>query len=96
LDTLPVLGSLHNTLRAWNNAAAQKVAELEAGQGDMWQILALVAGTETQRMLRDGEVDSGVIACSQSIGIVHDIEPVAKIIGAMVTEAQAVSLGLQA
>ncbi len=32
LDTLPILGSLHNTLRAWKNAAALKVAELEAAR----------------------------------------------------------------
>jgi len=28
-DTLPILGSLHNTLRAWKNPAALKVAKLE-------------------------------------------------------------------
>ena len=87
LDTLPVLGSLHNTLRAWNNEAAQKVAELEAGQGDIWQILALVAGTETKRMLVEGDVEAGVLACSQSIGIVQEILPVAEVIGAMVDGA---------
>jgi nitronate monooxygenase len=87
-DTLPVLGSLHNTLRAWKNAAALKVAEIEAAQGDMWQILALVAGTETQRMLREGQVDAGVIACSQSIGIVDEIKPVAEVIEGMVREAE--------
>ena len=87
LDTLPVLGSLHNTLRAWNNEAAQKVAELEASQGDMWKILALVAGTETKRMLMEGDVQAGVLACSQSIGSVHEILPVAEVIGAMVAGA---------
>jgi NAD(P)H-dependent flavin oxidoreductase YrpB (nitropropane dioxygenase family) len=90
LDTLPILGSLHNTLRAWKNAAALQVAELEASQGDMWQILPLVAGTETRRMIQDGEVDAGVIACSQSIGIVTEIKPVASVIQGMVHQAAAV------
>jgi NAD(P)H-dependent flavin oxidoreductase YrpB (nitropropane dioxygenase family) len=90
LDTLPILGSLHNTLRAWKNAAALQVAELEANQGDMWQILPLVAGTETRRMIQDGEVDAGVIACSQSIGIVTEIKPVASVIQGMVHQAAAV------
>ena len=70
LDTVPVLSSLHNTLRAWKNPAALRVAEIEAGQGDVWQILRLVAGAETKRMLQEGEVDAGVLACSLSIGIV--------------------------
>jgi nitronate monooxygenase len=90
MDTLPVLGSLHNTLRAWKNPAALKVAEIEANQGDMWEILALVAGTETRRMLQGGDVDAGVIACSQSIGIVDEVKPVAEVIGGMVREAAAI------
>jgi NAD(P)H-dependent flavin oxidoreductase YrpB (nitropropane dioxygenase family) len=90
LDTLPILGSLHNTLRAWKNAAALRVAELEAGQGDMWEILPLVAGTETRRMIQYGDVDAGVIACSQSIGIVTEVQPVADVIAAMVREAAAI------
>ena len=89
-DTLPILGSLHNTLRAWKNPAALKVAEIEAEQGDMWEILSLVAGTETKRMLQDGDVDAGVIACSQSIGLVDEIKPVAEVIGELVRDAAAI------
>ena len=95
-DTLPILGSLHNTLRAWKNAAALRVAELEAGQGDMWEILPLVAGTETRRMIDEGEVQAGVIACSQSIGIVEEIKPVAEIIEGMVKGAETIRGGLGA
>ena len=87
-DTLPVLGSLHNTLRAWKNPAALKVAELEATGGDLGEILSLVAGTETKRMYEEGDVDAGVISCSQSIGLVREIKPVAEVISGMVREAR--------
>jgi nitronate monooxygenase len=90
LDTLPILGSLHNTLRAWKNAAALQVAEVEASQGDMWQILPLVAGTETKRMIQEGEVEAGVLACSQSIGLVTEIKPVAGVIQGMVHQAASI------
>jgi NAD(P)H-dependent flavin oxidoreductase YrpB (nitropropane dioxygenase family) len=96
LDTLPVLGSLHNTLRAWKNAAALRVTEIEASQGDMWQILSLVAGTETRRLIQEGELDAGVIACSQSIGIVDEIRPVAGVIEGMVRQAEEIRQGLMA
>jgi len=89
LDTLPVLGSLHNTLRAWKNPAALKVAEIEAQQGDWEQILSLAAGTETRRMLRDGDPAAGVIACSQGVGLVDQIQPVADVIAGMVCQAEA-------
>jgi NAD(P)H-dependent flavin oxidoreductase YrpB (nitropropane dioxygenase family) len=87
LDTLPILGSLHNTLRAWKNAAALRVAELETNQAELWEILSIVAGTETRRMYQDGDVDAGVIACSQSVGMITAIEPVAEVIQGMVREA---------
>ena len=93
-DTLPVLGSLHNTLRAWKNPAALKVAELETTGGELGEILALVAGTETKRMFKEGDVDAGVIACSQSIGLVREIRPVAEVISEMVREAAALAAGL--
>jgi len=96
LDTLPILGSLHNTLRAWKNDAALKVAELEAGQGDMWEILPLVAGTETRRMIEGGDVDAGVLACSQSIGTVHEVLPVVDVIQGMVHQAEEIRAGLAA
>jgi nitronate monooxygenase len=89
-DTLPVLGSLHNTLRAWKNAAALRVAEIEASEGDMWEILPLVAGTETRRMIEGGDIDAGVLACSQSIGIVEEIKPISEVIHGMVQEAAAI------
>ena len=87
LDTLPILGSLHNTLRAWKNPAALKVAELEARQADMWEILPIVAGMETKRMYERGDVDAAVIACSQSIGIVSEVKSVADVIREMAQEA---------
>jgi len=90
LDTLPILGSLRNTVRAWKNPAALKVAELEAQGSEMWEILAIVAGTEAKRMYEEGDVDAGVVACSQSIGIVREIKPVAEVIGGMVREAAAI------
>jgi NAD(P)H-dependent flavin oxidoreductase YrpB (nitropropane dioxygenase family) len=88
VDTMPILGSLQNTLRVWKNPTAIKIAEMEAAKADMWEILSLVAGTETRRMYEEGTVDSGVLACSQAIGIVEEIRPVAEVIGGMVSEAK--------
>jgi NAD(P)H-dependent flavin oxidoreductase YrpB (nitropropane dioxygenase family) len=90
MDTIPILGSVHNTLRAWKNAAALKVAELEANGAELWEILSVVAGMATRRMVEEGDVDCGVIACSQSIGIVSEVRPVAEVIEGMVREAAAI------
>jgi NAD(P)H-dependent flavin oxidoreductase YrpB (nitropropane dioxygenase family) len=87
LDTLPVLSSLRNTMRAWKNAAALKVVELEARQAELWEILAIVGGEATKRMVVGGDVDAGVLACSQSIGGIREVKPVAEVIREMVQEA---------
>ncbi len=87
LDTLPILGTLHNTLRAWKNPAALKVAQLEAGQADLYEIFSIVAGTQSKQMYQEGDLEAGVIACSQSIGIASEIKPVAEVIQGMVREA---------
>ncbi len=87
LDTLPVLGSLRNAVRAWKNAAALKVVELEAGQAELGEILAVVGGAATRRMIEDGDVDAGVLACSQSIGGVREIKPVAEVVREIVRGA---------
>ena len=87
LDTLPILGTLRNTVRAWKNPAALKVAELESKQAELSEILSVVAGTATKRMYEGGDLDAGVIPCSQSIGIVHEIKPVAQVIDEMMREA---------
>lgn len=93
-DTLPILGSLRNTLRAWKNPAALRVAELETEGDELGEILALVAGTETKHMIAEGNVDAGVIPCSQGIGLVSEIKPVAEVIGGMVREAAEIAAGL--
>jgi NAD(P)H-dependent flavin oxidoreductase YrpB (nitropropane dioxygenase family) len=87
LDTLPILGTLRNTIRAWKNPAALKVAEMESKQAELGEILSVVAGTATKRMYEGGDLDAGVIPCSQSIGLVHEIKPVAQVIEGMMQEA---------
>lgn len=89
-DTRPVLGSLRNTMRAWDNAAARKLAELEARGASLEEILAVVGGQMTRRMYETGEIEVGVMACSQAIGRLWDIRPVAEIIRGMAEEAEAV------
>ena len=89
VDTVTILGTLHNTLRAWKNPAALKVADLESKDSDLWEIFNIVAGTETKKMYQEGDTSAGVIACSQSIGLISEIESVSTVINDMVDQANA-------
>jgi nitronate monooxygenase len=89
-DTLQILGTLHNSLRAWKNTAAVRVSELEESQAGLDEILSIVMGKKTKLMYEEGEIDSGVIPCSQSIGLVNQVKPIAEVINGMVDEAAAI------
>lgn len=91
LDTVPILGSVHNPLRVVRNAAAVKVEELEAGGAGFDEIIGVVAGSVTRRMYREDDAESGVIPCSQSVGIIDEIKPVSLVIEEMMEEAAAVA-----
>lgn len=88
LDTLIVLGSLHNSVRAWKNQAAMRVAEIETKGGEGSEILKLVAGTESKRMYKEGDISAGVMACSQSVGMMGEIKTVEEVISGMMAEAE--------
>jgi len=86
-DTIPILGSLKNTVRAWKNTAALKVAELESRQAELGEILSIVTGTATKHVYEEGDLDAGVIPCSQGISLAREIKPVRDVIQGMVREA---------
>jgi nitronate monooxygenase len=88
MDTLPILGSVHNVLRVWRNQAALKVAELEAEGAGFEEILEIVAGSVTRNMFEVGDAEAGIVVCSQSIGIIDDIKPVGDVISDMAREAE--------
>jgi NADH:quinone reductase (non-electrogenic) len=94
MDTVPLLGTVHNTLRVVRNQAAEKAAELEKSGADFKEILAVVAGTNTRGMIERGEVELGVLACSQSVGAIHDIKTLREVITDMVAEAQDIATRL--
>ncbi len=95
-DTVTVLRSVHNTLRAWRNPAAEKAAELEAAGAPFEDIVEVVAGSLTRNMFETGDPDAGIVVCSQDIGIINEIKPVGEIVAGMVAEAEAVACRLAA
>ncbi len=87
-DTVPVLGSLRNTMRAWRNAAAEDLLELEARQAGLAEILTVAGGERTRRMFREGPSAPGIMACSQGVGLISQVRPVAEVIAAMAADAE--------
>ena len=87
LDTMLVMRSIGATHRVWKNAAALRCAELESDQASLPEILNVATGEKAKRMYREGDIDLGIIACGQGIGMVHDIPTVKDLFDRIMREA---------
>lgn len=87
VDTRLIMKSIQSTHRAWNNEAARRVLELEEKQADLQEIVSMAAGDKAKAMYETGDTSLGTISCSQGVGLIHSIEPVAKVIQDIVIRA---------
>jgi nitronate monooxygenase len=87
LDTMLIMRSIGATHRVWVNTAANKCAELEAGQADLDEILKVVAGEKAKMMYEEGNLDVGIISCGQGVGMVHDIPTVKELFDGIISQA---------
>lgn len=87
LDTDVIMRSVGFAHRVWMNAASKRVAEIEARGGGLDEIYPLVSGDATREMYETGNIAVGSLACSQGIGLINEIKPVAEILTEMMTDA---------
>jgi NAD(P)H-dependent flavin oxidoreductase YrpB (nitropropane dioxygenase family) len=88
LDTMLILRSLGATHRVWTNAAAKRCQDLETSHASVSEILSVVAGQKAKEMYDTGDLDGGVIACGQGVGLCHDIPPVQALFDRIIREAE--------
>jgi nitronate monooxygenase len=87
-DTSLALRSIQNTHRIWNNKAAQNVLELEAQGAALFQLVQAASGDKAQEMYTEGDIDLGVVACGQGVGLIKDIPTVKELLDRIMTEAE--------
>jgi nitronate monooxygenase len=90
-DTMFVMRSLRNTERVLRNDVAEKVVELEKGGAGIAELAPLVTGRNGLRMLKDGEIDVGLMPAGQSVGLVHDIPTVGELFATIMEEARQIT-----
>ena len=94
VDTMLVMRSIGATHRVWTNAAARKIAGLEADQAGLPEILNIATGEKAKKMYNEGDLDAGIISCGQGVGMVHDIPTVKELLSRFMAEAADVAKGL--
>ncbi len=92
LDTRLVMRPLRNTERVLNNAAVEKILEMEAEKGSdvkFEDIIAMVGGVYPRIML-EGEMDAGAWSCGMVAGLIHDIPTCKELIDTIMADADAI------
>ncbi|MBU0504996.1 nitronate monooxygenase [bacterium] len=87
-DTVLIMRTLNSTHRVYNNKAAQRVLEIEAGEPDPVEIYQAAAGAKAKEMYETGNLDIGVISCGQGVGLVHDVPLIKDLFDHIMQEAE--------
>jgi nitronate monooxygenase len=89
-DTVHVERSMNRAYRVRRNEAAEKVLEMEKRGADIFELLTYIGGEALQKVLFEGEVDAGVVACGPVAGLINDVPSVKQIINRMVKQGQGI------
>ena len=87
LDTMLVLRSIGNTHRVWINQTARKVSEMEARGTTLEELLPVITGEKAKKMYYDGNLDAGLMACGQGVGLIDKVKPARDIVQDIMREA---------
>ena len=93
-DTVLLLRSFRNTMRALRNPTAEKVLELEKQGADIHQLETLISGKAGLGLLELGDVNNGLLSVGQVVGLVHDVPTVKELIDRIVKEAEEIASSL--
>ncbi|MEA2881993.1 MAG: hypothetical protein QOH32_1249, partial [Bradyrhizobium sp.] len=90
LDTRLIMRSLRNTERVLDNAAVERLLEVEREKGASLKIADIhdvVAGVYPKVMI-DGDMDAGAWSCGMVAGLIHDIPSVKELIDRIMLDAE--------
>src|ERR1700759_3833708 len=92
LDTRLIMRALRNTERVLDNAAVERLLEVEREKGaglKISDIHDVVAGVYPRVMI-DGDMDAGAWSCGMVVGLIHDIPTVKELIDRIMAKAEAI------
>lgn len=87
-DTMLVMQSLRNTVRALRNETTEHIQAVEAETpGDLAALMPLISGTLGRQAYETGEIRTGMLSLGQSVAFADRIEPLARIVERIADEA---------
>jgi len=87
-DTVYVERSMNRAYRVRKNAATDTVLQLEEKGCTIFDILPYIGGEALLKVLFEGDVNAGVVACGPVTGLIENIMSVEEIINRMITQGK--------
>ena len=86
-ETTMICKTLKLQMRCLKNQIAQKVLDVEAGNGTFEDVLPFMLGERSKTAWEVGDVDMAPLAVGQSIGLINDVPTCGELLDSMVSEA---------
>lgn len=86
-DTVTILASVGKTRRALSNKAAERIKEMERRGTTIDELAPIIDGQMGRRSLLEGDIDAGVVACGQAVGLIDDVPSAGEVVRRTIDEA---------
>lgn len=86
-ETTMICKTLNLQMRCLKNQIAQKVLDVEAGQGTFEDVLPFMLGERSKTAWEVGDVEMAPLAVGQSIGLINDVPTCGELLAGMVAQA---------
>jgi len=87
-DTKVTMKCINAAHRFWDNAACRKAFELDEKKAPLHEVLEVVSGEKAKKTFFDGDLDAGILATGQCVGLCHEIRPMKQLIATMAQDAE--------
>ncbi|NWF94356.1 MAG: nitronate monooxygenase [Syntrophaceae bacterium] len=89
-DTMVIQRSIRNAARVMRNRAAEKAYSMEERGASLEELLTVISGLMGQKALLEGDLEGGVIACGQCVGLIQEIKSVKEVIEEIVQGSRSI------
>lgn len=87
-DTVLVMRSLGNTHRAIKSPIVSKLLDMEARNAPLEELQAIIGGSHSSQVLKEGKLDAGVGMAGQAVGLIDKVVSVKEVIDEIVEGAR--------
>jgi len=94
-DTIMINRVFNNPERVLKTALSLKVLEMEEAGATLPDLLPMITGLRGKQALEEGDINQGVIACGEVVGLVRDVPSVKELVDNIISEAKAVGQRLK-